>query len=157
MRTPRPRSLGRTRCLRAVAAWGFATTPSPYDDMDDGYEEDSHFQDWDLAPSSGSPLRIFSKLPPGSCPMVCLRSSTSNLQPQRRRTRRRRRRSWKAKELSGRRKNVRHDESILTPEVRSCNQDRRAGLAEDLNLFVDYTGGYEDGEAWRTSPAGSCR
>jgi len=136
---------------------GFDYYTLTYDDPEDGYEEDSLPGLGSGSPSSGSPSAYLSKLPPGILPsgMPEVReikpATTQDEEAERKRQKEEER---KKKELSEEEKQV-----IMMGDEFQKFFDRATriverALSEDINVFVDYTGGYEDGEGMEDKSGG---
>jgi len=134
---------------------GFDYYTLTYDDMDDGYEEDSLPGLGSGSPSSGSPSGYLSKLPPGILPhgmpeVKDVKPATTKEEEDKKKKEEER----KAKELSEEEKNVVMMSQPFQKFFDRATKIVERALAEDLNLFVDYTGGYEDGEALEDKSGG---
>ena len=134
---------------------GFDYYTLAYDDPEDGYEEDSLPGLGSGSPSSGSPNAYLSKLPPGILPsgmpeVKDIKPATTKEEEEKKRKEEER----KKKELSEEEKQL-----IMMGDPFQKFFDRATriverALSEDINVFVDYTGGYEDGEGLEDKTGG---
>lgn len=134
---------------------GFDYYTLTYDDMDDGYEEDSLPGLGSGSPSSGSPSGYLSKLPPGILPhgmpeVKDVKPATTKEEEEKKKKEEER----KKKELSEEEKSVIMMSQPFQKFFDRATKIVERALAEDINVYVDYTGGYEDGEALEDKSGG---
>ena len=126
---------------------GFDYYTLTYDDPEDGYEEDSLPGLGSGSPSSGSPGAYLNKLPPGILPhgmpeVRDVKPATTKEEEEKKRKEEER----KKKELSEEEKQVMMMSDTFQKFFDRATRVVERALCEDINVFVDYTGGYEDGE-----------
>jgi len=132
---------------------GFDYYAITFDDPDDLYEEDS------LpglgSPSSGSPSGYLSKLPPGILPygmpkVEDVKPATTQEEEEKKKLEEER----KKKDLSEEEKSVIMMSQPFQKFFDRATKIMERALFEDINVFVDYTGGYDDGEALEDKSGG---
>ena len=134
---------------------GFDYYTLTYDDLDDGYEEDSLPGLGSGSPSSGSPSGYLSKLPPGILPHGM--PEVKDVKPavtKEEEDKKKKEEERKAKELSEEEK---HAVMMSQPFQKFFDRATKIverALSEDINVFLDYTGSYEDGEALEDKSGG---
>jgi len=126
-----------------------------YDDPEDGYEEDSLPGLGSGSPSSGSPGAYLNKLPPGILPHGMpevreIKPATTKEEEEKKRKEEER----KKKELSEEEKQVIMMGDNFQKFFDRATRIVERALSEDINVFVDYTGGYEDGEGLEDKTGG---
>merc|ERR1719228_2664270 len=134
---------------------GFDYYTLTYDDPEDGYEEDSLPGLGSGSPSSGSPSAYLSKLPPGILPhgmpeVKDIKPATTKEEEEKKRKEEER----KKKELSEEEKQVIMMGDNFQKFFDRATRIVERALSEDINVFVDYTGGYEDGEGLEDKTGG---
>ena len=134
---------------------GFDYYTLAYDDPEDGYEEDSLPGLGSGSPSSSSPNAYLSKLPPGILPsgmpeVKDIKPATTKEEEEKKRKEEER----KKKELSEEEKQVIMMGDNFQKFFDRATRIVERALSEDINVFVDYTGGYEDGEGLEDKTGG---
>jgi len=134
---------------------GFDYYTLTYDDPEDGYEEDSLPGLGSGSPSSGSPGAYLNKLPPGILPHGMpevreIKPATTKEEEEKKRKEEER----KKKELSEEEKQVIMMGDNFQKFFDRATRIVERALSEDINVFVDYTGGYEDGEGLEDKTGG---
>ena len=134
---------------------GFDYYTLTYDDPEDGYEEDSLPGLGSGSPSSGSPGAYLNKLPPGILPhgmpeVRDVKPATTKEEEEKKRKEEER----KKKELSEEEKQVMMMSDTFQKFFDRATRVVERALCEDINVFVDYTGGYEDGEGMEDKTGG---
>jgi dynein intermediate chain len=134
---------------------GFDYYTLAYDEPEDGYEEDSLPGLGSGSPSSGSPGAYLSKLPPGILPsgmpeVKDIKPATTKEEEEKKRKEEER----KKKELSEEEKQVIMMGDNFQKFFDRATRIVERALSEDINVFVDYTGGYEDGEGLEDKTGG---
>jgi len=134
---------------------GFDYYTLTYDDLDDAYEEDSLPGLGSGSPSSGSPSGYLSKLPPGILPsgmpeVKDVKPATTKEEEDKKKKEEER----KKKELSEEEKTVIMMSQPFQKFFDRATKIVERALSEDINVFLDYTGGYEDGEALEDKSGG---
>lgn len=132
---------------------GFDYYTLTYDDLEDGYEEDSLPGLGSGSPSSGSPSAYLSKLPPGILPHGM--PEVKEVKPATTKEEEERKEEKKVKELSEEEKQALMMSVDFHKFFGRATKVVERALAEDANLFVDYTGAYDDGEGLEDKTSGS--